>query len=211
MNSELKMLYDATSNLINQQFYIEGQDVIIGRTPEVHLKISKSGQIVQKFKDLFNENIDLFLEGNYLKFLLPFTKIKGLNKDIIFEINEQLKDKFELIKDDIHESEIVFWYTFVLSALISRIRDLHFNNAIEEIKRRVKEKSSKISGKKIQETLDDLFMRNNDNISILYNISYLDALASSFNYKKVSHVCKIQQGKYMNRIVNLILSSIVHT
>ena len=50
-----------------------------------------------------------------------------------------------------------------------------------------------------------------NNISILYNISYLDALALSFNYKKVSHVCKIQQGKYMNRIVSLILSSIAHT
>ncbi|MHA1468304.1 MAG: hypothetical protein ACTSP6_09550, partial [Promethearchaeota archaeon] len=172
MNSELKILYEATDNLINQQFYKEGHDVIIGRTPEVHLKISNSGQIVQKFKDIFNENIDLFLEGNYLKFLLPFKKIKGLDEETIFEINEQLKDKFELLKDDIHESEIVVLYTFVLSALISRIRDLHFNNAIEEIKRRVKEKSSKISGKKIQETLDNLFMRNNDNISILYNISY---------------------------------------
>jgi len=211
MNSELKILYEATDNLINQQFYKGGHDVIIGRTPEVHLKISNSGQIVQKFKDLFNENIDLFLEGNYLKFLLPFKKIKGLDEETIFEINEQLKDKFELLKDDIHESEIVVLYTFVLSALISRIRDLHFNNAIEEIKRRVKEKSSKISGKKIQETLDNLFMRNNDNISILYNISYLDALALSFNYKKVSRVCKIQQGKYMNRIVDLILSAITHT
>ena len=211
MNSELKILYEATDNLINQQFYKEGHDVIIGRTPEVHLKISNSGQIVQKFKDLFNENIDLFLEGNYLKFLLPFKKIKGLDEETIFEINEQLKDKFELLKDDIHESEIVVLYTFVLSALISRIRDLHFNNAIEEIKFRVKEKSSKISGKKIQETLDNLFMRNNDNISILYNISYLDALASSFNYKKVSRVCKIQQGKYMNRIVDLILSAITQS
>jgi hypothetical protein len=211
MNSELKILYEATDNLINQQFYKGGHDVIIGRTPEVHLKISNSGQIVQKFKDLFNENIDLFLEGNYLKFLLPFKKIKGLDEETIFEINEQLKDKFELLKDDIHESEIVVLYTFVLSALISRIRDLHFNNAIEEIKRRVKEKSSKISGKKIQETLDNLFMRNNDNISILYNISYLDALALSFNYKKVSRVCKIQQGKYMNRIVDLILSAITQS
>lgn len=212
MNPELEILYEATNNLIDQQFYREGQDVIIGRTPEVHLKISNSGQIVQKFKDLFNKNIGLFLEGNYLKFLLPFKKIKGLNEEIIFEINEQLKAKFELLKDDIHESEIVVLYTFVLSALISRIRDLHFNDAIEEIKRRVLlEKSSRISGKKIQETLDDLFMRNNDNISILYNISYLDALALSFNYKKVSHVCKIQQGKYMNRIVDLILSAITHT
>ena len=106
MNSDLELLYDCTSNLINQQFYREGQDVIIGRTPEVQIKISKSGQIVQKFKDLFNENIDLFLEGNYLKFLLPFKKIKGLNEEIIYEIHEQLNTKFKLLKDDIDESEI---------------------------------------------------------------------------------------------------------
>ena len=38
-----------------------------------------------------------------------------------------------------------------------------------------------------------------------YNISYLDTLAESFNYKKVAHICKIQKGKYINRIVNLII------
>jgi hypothetical protein len=212
MNSELKILYDATDNLINQQFYKEGRDIIIGRTPKVHIKISKSGQIVQKFKDLFNNNINFFLEGNYLEFLLPFRKIKGLNEGKILEINEELNNKFKLLKDELQDSEIVIFYTFVLSALISRIRDLHFNIAIEEIKKRVKDraergKSNNISEKKIQSTLDNLFMRNNDNISLLYNISYLDALASSFNYKKVSHVCKIQLSKYINRIVDLILSS----
>ena len=207
MNSELKILYDATDNLINQQFYKEGRDIIIGRTPKVHIKISKSGQIVQKFKDLFNNNINFFLEGNYLEFLLPFRKIEGLNEEKILEINEELNNKFKLLKDELQDSEIVIFYTFVLSALISRIRDLHFNIAIEEIKKRVKDRSNNISEKKIQSTLDNLFMRNNDNISLIYNISYLDALASSFNYKKVSHVCKIQLSKYINRIVDLILSS----
>ena len=77
--TEKKLLIDATDNLVSQQFYNKGQDVIIGRTPEVHLKISKSGQVVQKFKDLFNENINLFLEGNYLQFLIPFKKIKVLD------------------------------------------------------------------------------------------------------------------------------------
>ncbi|MFX0070608.1 MAG: hypothetical protein ACFFAO_05895 [Candidatus Hermodarchaeota archaeon] len=51
-------------------------------------------------------------------------------------------------------------------------------------------------------------MLNNDNISILYNISYLNALAESFNYNKVAHICKIQKGKYINRVVELILSSL---
>ena len=47
----LEQLYDATNNLINQQFYKDGQDIIIGRTPEVSVKISNSGQIIRKFKD----------------------------------------------------------------------------------------------------------------------------------------------------------------
>ncbi|GAH35300.1 unnamed protein product [marine sediment metagenome] len=50
----LEQLYDATNNLINQQFYKDGQDIIIGRTPEISVKISNSGQIIRKFKDLFN-------------------------------------------------------------------------------------------------------------------------------------------------------------
>ena len=65
----LEQLYDATNNLINQQFYKDGFDIIIGRTPEVSVKISNSGQIIRKFKDLFNSNIQLFLEGEYLQFL----------------------------------------------------------------------------------------------------------------------------------------------
>ena len=66
--------------------------------------------------------------------------------------------------------------------------------------------NSKIHENKLQEAIDSLFMRNNNNISILYNISYLDTLAESFNYKKVAHICKIQKSKYINRIVKLIIS-----
>ena len=98
-------------------------------------------------------------------------------------------------------------YTLVLNSLISNIRNLHFNNSIDEINKRIKKKRNILSDDQIQKEMDKLFMRNNDNISILYNISYLDALAESFNYKKVARICKIQKGKYINRVVDLITSS----
>ena len=69
MSVDLERLYDATDNLINQQFYYGGQDLIIGRNAEVSIKISYSGQIIQKFKNLFNKNINLLLEGKYVQFL----------------------------------------------------------------------------------------------------------------------------------------------
>ena len=204
MDGELERLYDATDNLINQQFYLGGQDLILGRTADVSVKISNSGQIVQKFKSLFNDNIGLFLEGKYLQFLCLFKKIKGLNSDVIQEINRELEDKLTYLSDT--EFDDVVLYTIVISSLVSRIRDLHFNASLEEINKRVKRKAT-LTNADIQEELDDLFMKNNNNISMLYNISYLDALAESFNYRKVAHTCKIQKGKYINRIVEIIVSN----
>jgi hypothetical protein len=93
-----------------------------------------------------------------------------------------------------------------LNSLISSIRDLNFEKSIREIKKRILKKK-KIPKKKIQAELDKLFMRNDRNISILYNLSYLDTLAESFNYKKVARICKIQKGKFMNKIVNRVISS----
>ncbi|MFW9998528.1 MAG: hypothetical protein ACFE9Q_01325 [Candidatus Hodarchaeota archaeon] len=201
----LEQLYDATDNLINQQFYTGGHDIITGRTPEISLKISNSGQIIRKFKDLFNQNLQLFIEGKYLEFLRLFKKIKGVDENYIREIYQDLELKFETLKEADNINTVIT-YSLVLNSLISSIRDINFGESIREIKKRVKKKS-KIPDHNIQEAIDKLFMRNDDNISILYNISYLDTLAESFNYKKVAHICKIQKSKFINRIVKLIISS----
>ncbi len=196
-------LLEATSNLIEQQFYKSGKDIIVGRTPEISLKISNSGQVIRKFKDLFNDNLDLFLEGDYLKFLNLFKKIKGIDENYIHEIYQDLQLKFETIEGVDTINKVVL-YTMVLNSLISSIRDLNFGETIKEIKKRIKKKIN-LNNSTIQAELDKLFMKNDKNVSILYNISYLDTLAESFNYKKVAHICKIQKGKYINRIVKLII------
>ena len=197
-------MHEGTDNLINQQFY-NGKDIIIGRTPEVSIKISNSGQIVRKFKDLFNQNLNLFLEGKYLEFLKLFKRIKGIDENYIKEIYQDLQLKFESIKEA-ENINIVIIYTLVLNSLISSIRDLNFEDAIREVKKRILKKSI-LHEDTIQEELDMLFMKNDNNISILYNISYLDTLAESFNYKKVAHICKIQESKFINRIVRKIIST----
>lgn len=203
MNPEIERLKEATDNLINQQFYNGGDDTLIGRTPEVSVKIRNSGQIIQKFKTLFNSNLELFLKGKYLDFLLPFEKIKDIDERVIKEINVELQEKLQYLSDT--DFDIVVLYTIVLSALITRIRDHHFNRSLDEIRNRVRKIKSNIKDSEIQKELDELFMRNNGNISLLYNLSYLDALAESFNYSKVAQICKIQKGKFINRTVKLIL------
>lgn len=200
----MNQLLEATSNLIEQQFKVPGKDIIIGRTPEVSVKISNSGQVVKKFKDLFNSNLQLFIDGKYLQFLNLFKIIKGVDENYINEIYQDLELKLENLRDTENIS-IVVLYAIVLNSLISSIRDLNFAETITEIKNRVKKRVS-TNDSQIQEELDKLFMVNNDNVSILYNITYLDTLAESFNYRKVAHICKIQKSKFINRIVNLIIS-----
>ncbi len=195
--------------MVNQQFYKEGRDLIIGRTPEISVKISNSGQIVRKFKDLFNQNLDLFLEGKYLKFLSHFKRIKGVDEIFLKEVYQDLQLKFEHLKDtDPDHVNIVILYTIFLNSIISSIRDINFNDALKEIRKRVRKKFQ-TTNRVIQQELDNLFMRNDNNISILYNISYLDTLAESFNFKKVAHVCKIQKSKFINHIVDSIISAII--
>lgn len=200
-------MHEATDNLINQQFYRNGTDRINGRTQDVSVKIRNSGKIIGKFKAMFNKHMDLFLEERYLEFLSIFKNIKGLENDsIIQEIHAELDIKLEALKNT--DIDIIVLYTVVVSALISRIRKIHFDETVEEIKKRSRNKaSSPISEKFIQEELNNLYMKNNDNISILYNISYLDALAESFNYHSVANTLKIQKGKYMNNVVNIILKA----
>ena len=206
INSELEILHEATDNLVNQQFY-RGTDRIHGRTQDVSLKIRKSGQIIAKFKSVFKENLDLFLNEKYLDFLMLFKRIKGLDDDaIISEIYEECHVKLEALRNT--DIDIVVLYTIIVSSLLSKLRQIHFDATIEEIKKRVKNKAlNKITDKTVQDELNQLYMRNNDNISILYNISYLDALADSYNFSTVARTLKIQKGIYMNKVVDIILKS----
>ena len=199
---KLKQLYNATDNLIEQQFYLRGTDTIIGRTPEISMKIKNSGLIVKRFKNLFNDNLMYFLEGKYLTFFKPFTQIKGMDENYIKEIYQEIQIKLAALQDT--EYDLVLLYTLVLSSLISRIRDIHFNNTIYDIIDRIKDRSKFLKENEINLELEKLFMRNNKFMSLLYNISYLDALADSFHFKKVARTCKIQKSKLINHIVDLI-------
>jgi len=205
INANLKRLHYVTDNLIKQQFYLSGSDTIIGRTPEISIKIKNSGLIVKKFKDIFNDNIQLFLEGNYMSFFQPFKVIKGINDNYIREIYQDIQIKLTSMQGT--NFDVLILYTIVISSLITSIRDIHFNMSVQEVIRRVGKKSDRLSQKQIQIELDKLYMQNNENVSILYNISYLDALAESFHFMKTARTCKIQKSKYINRIVNLILFS----
>ena len=201
----MKLLYEATDNLIKQQFYVSGSDIIIGRTSEISIKIKNSGQIIKKFENLFNENLQYFLEGHYMNFFKPFMKIKGMDENHISEIYQDIQIKLAAMHGT--EFDVVLMYTIVVSSLTTSIREIQFNDSLQEIIVKAKKQSANLRKKQIQDKLEKLFMRNNKDLSILYNLSYMNALAESFNYLKTARICKIQKSKYINRIVDLVTHS----
>ncbi len=196
---------ETTDNLIKQQFYQSGNDVITGRTPEISIKIKNSGQIIKKYENIFNENLHYFLEGQYMNFFKPFMKIKGIDENHIREIYQDIQIKLAAMHGT--EFNVVLMYTIVVSSLTTSIREIQFNYSLQDIIVRAKKQSANLSKKQIQGELEKLFMRNNKNVSILYNLSYIDALAESFNYLKTARICKIQKSKYINRIVDIVVKS----
>ncbi|MFX1289270.1 MAG: hypothetical protein ACFFFY_12010 [Promethearchaeota archaeon] len=205
IDAQLKRLYDATDNLIKQQFYKSGSDTIIGRTPEVSIKIKNSGQIIKRYENLFNQNIHFFLEGEYMKFFAPFKRIKGVDENHLREIYQDVQIKLAAMHGT--DFDTVIMYTILVSSLTTSIREIHFNKSIQEIIVRVRKRASSITVKQVEKELEKLFMRNDKNVSILYNISYLTALAESFNFMKTVRMCKIQRSKHINHIANSILFS----
>ena len=206
IDATLERLYDATDNLIKQQFYKSESDTIVGRTPEISIKIRNSGQIIQRYENLFNQNIRFFLDGDYMKFFLPFMKIKGVDENHIREIYQDIQIKLAAMHGT--DFDTVLMYTIIVSSLTTSIREIQFNQSVQEIIARVRKEANSLSVKQIKKELEKLFMRNDKNVSILYNISYLTALAESFNFRKTTRTCKIQRSKFINLIVNSILFSL---
>ncbi|MHA1235428.1 MAG: hypothetical protein ACTSQL_10135 [Promethearchaeota archaeon] len=170
---------------------MSGSDVIVGRTPEISIKIKYSGQIIKKFENLFNENLQYFLDGQYMNFFKPFLKIKGVDENHISEIYQDIQIKLAAMHGT--EFDLVLMYTIVISSLTTSIREIQFNYSLQEIIMKVKKQSANLSKKQIQGKLEKL-----------YNLSYIAALAESFNYLKTARICKIQRSKYINRIVDLV-------
>ena len=128
-----------------------------------------------------------------------------MDKNHIREIDQDIKIKLAAMHGT--DFNTVLMYTIVVSSLTTSIREIQFNDSVREIITRSRKRSANLSKKQIQTELEKLFMRNDQNVSILYNLSYIDALAESFNYLKTARICKIQKNKYINRIVDLMVNS----
>jgi len=201
MQSEILELIDY---LVRGQFS-KGGDFITDRMKKQRVQVRYAGRIIQGFIDLLAENIQDILTGAYEKYLVNLCSALNIDSEKILQA--YLKKSAVLEAADMTPPIVV---TSLLGELLGTIRERAFNETLQEIKNRFKkrrgdlDREEGISDVKVDDRIAELFQRNDDNISLLYNLSFLEFLAGTIHSPKVKRTTKILLGKYINRVVETL-------
>lgn len=190
--------------LIRQQFSVGG-DVITDRMKKQRVQVRYAGRIIQGFFELLTENIQDILTGNCEKYL--GNVCGALNIDAKKILQAYLNRTAVLEAEDKTPPIII---TSLLGELLGNIRERAFNETLQEIKTRLKKRRGGSNGDdqleevNLDDRIAELFQRNDENISLLYNLSFLEFIAITIHSEKVKRTAKILLGKYINRVVETL-------
>ena len=200
-------IFELIDYLVRQQFS-KGGDFITDRMKMQKVQVRYAGRIIQGFTDLLTENIQDFLGGDYEKYLEKLCLVLNLDSK---KILEAYLNRTSILEPEDKIPPIIL--TSILGELLSTIRERAFNETLEEIKIRFKKRQSHYNGNKqisdieLDNHLSDLFQRNDVNISLLYNLSFLEFIAITTHSEKVKRTTKILLGKYINRVVTTLIQN----
>jgi hypothetical protein len=190
--------------LVRQQFS-KGGDVITDRMKKAHVQVKYAGRIIQGFIELLTANVQDVLTGDCERYL--GNVCSALNIDAKKILQAYLQRTAVLEAEDKTPPIIV---TSLLGELLGNIRERAFNETLHEIKTRLKERRGGSNGEdqlaevKLDDRIAELFQRNDENISLLYNLSFLEFIAVTIHSQKVRRTAKILLGKYINRVVETL-------
>ncbi|HUX98968.1 MAG TPA: hypothetical protein VMV49_05405 [Candidatus Deferrimicrobium sp.] len=194
-------LPDLLEYLVRQQFNPRG-DIITDRMKGKKVHIQTAGQAIKKFIELLLKDSSDVLEANYKTYLKKLSKEFHIDLD---EVQNNFSERLSRLEGEANDLPIIA--TLLFGELLGNIRERVFNQILTEIKNRLIEnlKIKDGSKAKFEENFKtqtcDLFQRNNENISLLYNLCFLEFIAETVHSYKLSRVLKILLGKYMNRVV----------
>jgi len=195
-------LNEVITFLVRQQFAREG-DVITDSTKSQEVHIKGSSRVINRFIKILTENLPDFIAGNYEQYLKKICNYSQLNE--ADEIFQAFSAKIGILEPEDMIPPLIL--TSLMGEFLGKIREKAFKQTLAEIKRRTKVqlKITDENDFEIERTIDekirDLFQRNESNISLLYNLCFLEYLAILANSPKVQRTARILLGKYMNQVV----------
>ncbi|MFX1295474.1 MAG: hypothetical protein ACFFD2_11580 [Promethearchaeota archaeon] len=197
-------LLEMINYFVKQQF-IKSDDIITDRTKYYELHITGSSRVVNKFIKLFTRDISCFIQGKYKRYL---KKLCDSCRIEIEEIYKSFSDRIDNLEPENTNQPLIF--TSLIGEFLGKIRECVFKQTIQKIKDRVKnrlkitEKSTQKFEEEFKNKIEALFQCNEPNISLLYNLSFLEFITKIVHSNKVKRTSKILLGKHVNRVVKKI-------
>ncbi len=196
-------LVEMLNFLVKQQFIREG-DIVTDRmkTKEVHIR--GSGRAIKDFIRLLNDNISLVVEEKYENYLDTLCGICDLD---IQRVMEAFSARLPVLEE--HDRTPPLMLSMLMAEFLGKIRERAFEETLEEIKRRTRWDLKISEGdeefeQRFDDIIKDFFQRNEPNLSLLYNLCFLDFIAMIIHSNKVRRTVKIILGLYMNKVVEKV-------
>ncbi|MDD1779520.1 MAG: hypothetical protein LUQ65_15260 [Candidatus Helarchaeota archaeon] len=193
--------------MIRQQFSLGG-DLITDRMKKQRIHVTYAGRIIQGFIELLTANIQDILTGNCEKYLGNICNALKIDAQ---KILQAFLNRTAVLEAEDKTPPIIV--TSLFGELLGNIRERAFNETLQEIKTRLKKREGGSNGEdqlaevKLDDRIAELFQRNDDNISLLYNLSFLEYIAVTIHSEKVRRTAKILLGKYINRVVETLTNN----
>jgi hypothetical protein len=192
-------------NAVYQQlFNAQDNNKICGKNPDNTMQVTGVDQLLDSFLTDLKKNLELLKKQKLKEFLQTYEKRFHINlKDTL----ERIEANFEGMGGmEMLEGQETVLYYMVLTKLLEALREYSYNSWGSD---RIKEIYEEQAGKKFNDVAKDkiqnLAALNEENISILYNLSFIAMLSTSYGDKKFITTLKRLVTTRINKIVKQIL------
>jgi hypothetical protein len=185
--------------LVHLQFYSEEQDILYSRDKKTTLSIPGIGPVISAFVKDLKKPLEHIRAGEYDKYLV------AIAERLPIEI-EQVKQEFNVNTSEFPEGQLTseLAANFLIGPIRSGFQTKHFEETIRGIKvkalRMTKDPVQLVEGR-----LSDLYCTNDQTVSLLYNLTFLQFLTSIYGTDEVRNRVDLLVQEHCQNLVRKIM------
>ena len=186
-----------------QLFNNQNPNQIMGKNPDNRMQITGVDELLEVFIQDLNSNLQLLRDLKFKEFLVIFEKRFGISLDpTLKRIQNNVEGMGGL---DIAREQITIIIYIVLTKLLEELREKGYQKwGLGQLKSKFTKQSNKDFGLQAKNNLQKLAALNEENISLLYNLSFLLLIAINYKQQNIEKTLKRLISLRINRILQKI-------